>query len=243
MKRKKVMLALTACALASMVSLSGTMAYLASTSSKTNTFTLASGKTELEEPNWSEKAADHMVPCQTVAKDPKVTTTSTVPMLAFLEVKVPTKEFTHVAADGERQASSVDTIFYCMNAAGDGKDTYNSNWLELDSYYEDAAGKVGSTAVNGGYQVKVFGYTKAIVKNGDKNGETESLFNYTQLKNMLEGELTGTTQAIQVTQYSIQAEYLTNPKTNKTITPANGVYGKDDLKEALSMAKKDAVKN
>lgn len=240
---KKAVLAAATCVLAGMMSLGGTMAYLASTSAKTNTFVLTGGKTTLEEPSWNEDNAKNMVPCQTVAKDPKVTTDSTVPMLAFLEVKVPTKEFTHVAIDGEKQAKSVDTIFTCKEAETDEQDTYDADWIELDSHYEDASGKTVDAAVDGGYQVKTFGYKKSIVKSGSKNGETSSLFKYTQLKNMLEGELTGTTQTIHVAQYSIQADYLTNPTTKKTITATNGNYEKADLTAALSMAKKDAVIN
>lgn len=241
--KKKLTLAAAACALAGMMSLGGTMAYLASTSTKTNTFTLVGGKTTLEEPNWKEENAKNMVPCQTVKKDPQVTTDSTVPMLAFLEVKVPTKSFTHVDADGTKQAKSVDTIFTCKEAETDTKDTYNADWIELESHYEDATGKTVDTATDGGYQVKTFGYKKSIVKSGSTNGATSSLFNYTQLKNMLEGELTGTTQTIKVAQYSIQAEYLTNTQTQKTITATNGVYDKESLTAALSMAKKDAVAN
>jgi len=137
MNKKRVIATLAACGLVGVLAIGGTMAYLTSTQSATNTFTVGKVNVELNEPNFpgvdeddedpSDPEVDpnkdtddngipdineHQVPNQETNKDPKLTNTGVSDSVVFFKVTVPVREFTHVASDGTVGEKSRDELYY-----------------------------------------------------------------------------------------------------------------------------------
>ena len=88
--RTKRRAGIAAGALAAMLAIGGTVAYLTASDSVVNRFELDTNmQTKVVEPGWVPEAGKGIVPTQTVAKDPAVKNTGTVSQYVALKVKAP----------------------------------------------------------------------------------------------------------------------------------------------------------
>jgi len=113
-KKKQILMAVGACAIAGVMGVSGMLAYLTDNESHTNTFSVdGSSSIDLTEPNWPKEDNDHdgvpdetelIVPNQEIAKDPMVTNTGEQnDVVVFMRVTVPVKDVTLAADNGQIQ--------------------------------------------------------------------------------------------------------------------------------------------
>lgn len=89
MKKKSILLAVTAVMLVCAMSIGGMLAYFTDTTeTKENTFTVGNVEIELKEPAWNEKEEHVLMPGTTFAKDPTVTNTGSEPAYMFLTIDI-----------------------------------------------------------------------------------------------------------------------------------------------------------
>lgn len=87
MSKKKLTIA--AIVLALVLLIGGLIAYFTDEKTTSNVFTLGNVTITLTEPSWVAANGQNMSPGKTVAKDPTVTNTGSMPAYVFVEVKVP----------------------------------------------------------------------------------------------------------------------------------------------------------
>ena len=97
------------------------MAYFTDTQEKVNHFTGGKIQIALQEPEWEKKAdqdknnipdeAEHMIPLQTITKDPKVQNTGINDAYTFLTVEIPCRELITVNADGMKNPPGMTPLY------------------------------------------------------------------------------------------------------------------------------------
>ena len=131
---KKRTLVVLAIALAAVIAVGGTLAYLATkTEIKNNVFTFADNiKGKLDEPNWNPNDAKNLTPGYEVKKDPMFTNTSDNGVDEYAAIQL---TFTNGAGV---KLSAADTVklLNCLNI------TWNPNWELMDGTLTTAAGVV-----------------------------------------------------------------------------------------------------
>jgi len=70
--------------------ISGTLAYLTSTDTATNTFTVGNVSIDLEEPSWDPSKTPTLLPGVEIAKDPQIKNTGSTEAWVWMEITVPT---------------------------------------------------------------------------------------------------------------------------------------------------------
>lgn len=115
-------------ALVGTLALAGIGAYFTGTDTVENKFDISAGLTDkitVVEENWDTTdadtngipdAAEHVVPLQTIAKDPVVKNESDVEAWLFCQIKVPTASVSVVGEDGTPEAAASHELFtYTVN--------------------------------------------------------------------------------------------------------------------------------
>lgn len=174
----------------------------------TNRFTATSLDIELIEENYdslTERQRTTLVPNALLDKDPKVKNTDRTDAFVFIKVTVPVQSVTYVAPDGTRGTKAPQEIFYLKTTSDQNEESSSFNtandgehWVRLESA-EDGADLSGTT------RSYVFGYSVYL----SPDETTETLFDYIQLKNILQDELDPSASLfVNVEAYGIQADYL-----------------------------------
>lgn len=180
-KRGKVRAAVASCALAAMLAIGGTAAYLTAQDSVVNEFELDTNMAiDLTEPSFDSTQPMEVVPAQPVAKDPTVTNTGTVEQYAIVQVKIPV--FTgSVAGEDGKSVDVVDHDLYTFVA--------NEGWEQL-----------GEAAVEDGYRTYTYGYTDSLA-----GSDSATLFDSVTVANLTKSIELGSYD-IPVNAYAIQKQ-------------------------------------
>ena len=203
MRKKRIWKHITVIALAvaaATAAIGGISAYFTDIQEKTNTLTVGSVKTDLEEPEWEDVPSDEktdITPNQTIKKDPRITNTGANDAYAFLEIQVPVKKIITVGPDGKKLPAADTELF-----------TYkvNDGWVQVRSSDITTSGKVTARSYVYAYGTK----TQCTVL---KKGETTTpLFDSVTLVNAIEGQIDEETLNIPVKSYAIQAEHIGESK-------------------------------
>lgn len=185
---------------AATAAIGGISAYFTDTQEKTNTLTVGSVKTDLEEPEWEDVPSDEktdITPNQTIKKDPRITNTGANDAYAFLEIQVPVKKIITVGPDGKKLPAA-DTELFAYKV--------NDGWVQVRSSDITTSGKVTARSYVYAYGTK----TQCTVL---KKGETTTpLFDSVTLVNAIEGQIDEETLNIPVKSYAIQAEHIGESK-------------------------------
>ena len=180
-KRGKVRAAVASCALAAMLAIGGTAAYLTATDSVVNEFELDTNMAiDLTEPSFDSTQPMDVVPAQPVAKDPTVTNTGTVEQFAIVQVKIPV--FTgSIAGEDGKSVDVTDHDLYSFTA--------KAGWEQL-----------GTATVADGYRTYTYGHTASLAAN-----DTATLFDSVTVANLTKS-VTLASYDIPVNAYAIQKQ-------------------------------------
>lgn len=184
-------------ALAGTLALAGIGAYFTGTDTVENKFSISDGLTDkitVVEDNWDTTdadgnnipdAAEHVVPLQTIAKDPVVKNESDVDAWLFCQVKVPTASVSVVGEDGAPQAAASHELFTY---------TVNEGWTES-----------GTPVVADGYTTHTYLYNTKVAANSQT---AKAVFDNVTLINLVEAQGVAGADQIDVIGHGIQAEGL-----------------------------------
>ena len=214
--KKKLALAVAACALSLTLAFGGTLAYMTDTEGATNTMTVGRVHIELEEPGYPGNDSDevkNIIPNQEVVKDPQIENTGNNDALVFLRVEVPQEEFTELDANNNVGEKKLQDLFKLKGLS--------ENWeLIKTETSTDADGKTKTSYV--------YGYKKTLAK----NSTTDKLFQKVQMKNSIENDLEGNVEDIIITAGAIQATDI----PDVDLTPgSDGTMSKDVLDQVYTI--------
>lgn len=203
MRKKRIWKHITVIALAmaaATAAIGGISAYFTDTQEKTNTLTVGSVKTDLEEPEWEDVPTDEktdITPNQTIKKDPRITNTGSNDAYAFMEIQVPVKKIITVGTDGKKLPAADTELF-----------TYqiNDGWVKVQSSDITTSGNVTARSYIYAYGTET---ECTVLKKGET---TPPLFDSVTLVNAIEGQIDEETLNIPVKSYAIQAEYIGESK-------------------------------
>lgn len=88
--------------------ISGTLAYLTSTDTATNTFTVGNVSIDLEEPNWNPENIPALLPGVKIEKDPQITNTGRTDAWVWMEITLPTDLMTYI--DWNKEAWDMSSV-------------------------------------------------------------------------------------------------------------------------------------
>jgi predicted ribosomally synthesized peptide with SipW-like signal peptide len=246
---KKLMISLAACGLIIAAGARTSLAFLTDYKEKTNTFTVGEVKISLTEPKYEEeeKTRPPMVPNSEIKKDPTIENVGAIDEIAFVAFDIPMANVIISNANGTvNEAAHVELFEF----RGEDPLTYtstasvNEGWKLVSKTVAADVDKDQDGCPD--YVTYVYGYNKVIKatsaaspSDADSAEETSSdatvppVFSYVRLRNVLEGQLTGSTLDIPVRAYAIQADYLQeeNNGVNETIDFNADNIDKDTLAE------------
>lgn len=162
-----------------------------------NKFDISAGLTDkitVVEENWDTTdadtngipdAAEHVVPLQTLAKDPVVKNESDVEAWLFCQIKVPTANVSVVGEDGTPEAAASHELFTY---------TVNEGWTES-----------GTPVVADGYTTHTYLYNTKVAANSQT---AKAVFDDVTLINLVEAQGVAGPDQIDVIGHGIQAEGL-----------------------------------
>ncbi len=174
--------------------ITGALAYLTATDSKTNTFTVGNVAIELTEPNWVDANGLNIVPGETVAKDPTIKNTGRNDAYVYAMITIPKADGVDVNENGTVTSQDDYQLF-----------TYevNEGWTLIDS-------KVDSGDVNNYY---LYAYNTALTP----DQSTPAVFDEVTFGNITEGQIASDEYInILVDAYAIQSDYYNGEATNAT---------------------------
>jgi predicted ribosomally synthesized peptide with SipW-like signal peptide len=231
---KKLMISLAACGLIIAAGARTSLAFLTDYKEKTNTFTVGEVRISLEEPNYTPDKNPPMVPNSEIKKDPTIANVGAIDEIAFVAFDIPMANVILSNANGTVNEAAHEELF---EFRGDDPLTYtspetsvNAGWTFISKTVAEDLDKDQDGCPD--YVTYVYGYNKVIKatsaaspSDADSAEETSSdaavppVFSYVRLRNILEGQLTGSTLDIPVRAYAIQADYLQEEKNgvNETI--------------------------
>lgn len=182
---KRIGLAATCGTVACALGVGTAAAYLTGTSTTTSPFTLDTNlKITLTEPAFNANNAKALKPYQSVAKDPTVTNTGTVPAYIAVDIKVPVFNGKAFKDGAVTSLTNEDLFGYSVNAG----------WT-----------LVGTPKLEEGYRTYRYVYNNVLAA----NASTSSVFDSVRLANLTED--VGIQQTnVDVTAYAIQAEGFTS---------------------------------
>ena len=219
-----------AAALAGVMMIGGTFAFLTDSADKTNKFTIGNVDIEVKEEKYDEADGKNenknIVPLQYVSKDPKVIVNSSVPTIVYLKVTVPIEEVSVANPEtgivGEKTKQEIYDIY--KNTGTEENESlvpgFSSNWTQLSA----------TADIEQGYKTYVFGY-KTVLDGTDGKNTTDTLFDKVQLKNIVSSspkELEKLNMNIQIDAYAIQASYVTGT-SEKDVREAGNTINDADL--------------
>lgn len=227
-KRKIVALVATVMALGGVGTVmavnQGTLAYFTDYDHEKNIFTTGKVDIDLTEPNWPGNQ-ENVVPGDIFTKDPTITNKDSVPVCAYLQVKVPVANVTMVNDDGSRTPKADHQLL--TYGCGETADTVSGTEVALDAKHGLVANinnnkadgwtlvksEETTTGIAGAvkrYNVYTYSYN-SVLEQGDV---TTALFSKVRMMNVIEGELDNTVLEMPIKAYAIQAAHTgTAPST------------------------------
>ena len=213
MKKNRVISIIAIIALLLILAVAGIFAYLTSTDTASNKFTVGKVTIDLKEDSWDNAPdtdndgvpdfAENIVPNQTIAKDPKIKNTGENPAYVYLKVTVPVKNVVVANPDGTKKAKA-DTELFTY--------TKKSGWVELER------GEVKDSSNNVTAHTYVYYYDGVL----EKNAETPTLFDNVTFANVIDGQIDAPgNYQVEVEAYAIQSNNLSG---NPTIQNAYSIY-------------------
>lgn len=195
--RKRVILAMLACALIAVTAIGGVLAYFTDAESTVNTFTVGKISLELREPGWNPEEGENLIPGQTVRKDPQIFNDGVNDEYVFMTVTIPYAYVETANADGSRKAAA-DTELFGYTA--------NVGWTQLARTVNQEAKTVEYLYV-WGTQDQCTALTKGSL--------TAALFDEVTFANVIEDQgIEETVQNIVVCAYGIQTENVNGGSSN-----------------------------
>ena len=169
--------------LAALLGPGATLAYMTDSENTVNTVDPAKLSLRLDEPAFID--GQKMRPGDSIAKDPEVTNTDSVPMLVFLTVEVPEADVRTVDPETKKIIESREHELFSYDVS--------DSWRLLDSYFVEERCAVAY----------VYGYLEVLPR-----GETTApLFNSVTFLNILEGEIAkGTVLTVDLNAFGIQSD-------------------------------------
>ena len=197
----------------------GTLSYFTDKVTVGTVFTFGNVEIIPNEPSYPpENPPD--TPNEETPKNPLIANNGTEVCIVFMEVKVPVATFTLVNEDGTKGEEVTTEVFWLKaNGGADNTNSFNDinnngNWVPLSTVKGTADGEYTSYLF--GYRIPLEGTEDRVGNVLDPSEEelakldkTHSLFDKAQIKNYLEGTLSGSYSII-VNSYGIQAEYLSD---------------------------------
>lgn len=160
-------------------------AYLTGIATAENPFTLDTDlRIELAEPSFSPSAAKDLKPLQSVAKDPTITNTGSVPAYVAADVKVPVFSGSAIKDGAVVDLTDADLFSYALN----------SGWKQI-----------GEAKVADGFRTYRYVYDAELTA----GAKTSSVFDAVTLANLTEDVGISET-TIDITAHAIQSEGFTN---------------------------------
>lgn len=218
---KKTKSILAALSIATVVGVSGILAYLTDKDDATNNFSIGQVKIDLQEDSWDNATdtddngipdfAENIVPNQTINKDPKVKNIGLNDAYVYLKVKVPVATVVTANADGtlKNGGTATKTPLFTYTVAT------NSKWKPIASQTDE------TDSENTGYYTYVYYYNETVAP----NATTETLFNTVTYANIASNDPdaagTITEAQIDVEAYAIQKDQL---PANTSIEGAYTIY-------------------
>ena len=186
---KKLKKILPAAAVAGILAIGGTSAYLTDKDSAVNEFTVGKVTIDLEEPSWKPEEQTKIVPLDEIPKDPQIVNTGSNDAYVYLEVRVPVEDLVTAAEDGTRNPLASTQLF-----------TYqiNDQWKLIHSESEEYA------------NTYVYAYQK-ILQPGET---TQTLFDQVVFANIIEGQIDNTILEMPVHAYAIQSDHTSEKNTS-----------------------------
>ena len=217
MKKNRVISIIAIIALLLILAVAGIFAYLTSTDTASNKFTVGKVTIDLKEDSWDDAPdtdndgvpdfAENIVPNQTIAKDPKIKNTGENPAYVYLKVTVPVKKVVVANSDGTVSSRTpVDTELFTY--------TKKTGWTEIES----ERGEVKDSSNNVTAHTYVYYYNTAL----EKNAETTTLFDTVTFVNVIDNQVDAPgNYHVDVDAYAIQSNNLSG---NPTIPAAYSIY-------------------
>lgn len=207
MKKNKVIGIISIIALLSILIVSGTSAYLTSTDTINNTFTIGNVKIKILEPTWQDEEvvdtdddgipdfAENIVPNNTIPKDPQIENIGENDAYVYMKVTIPAKKIITAAKDGKilNNGEAVDTPLFTYDI--------DSNWTEITSAIDTTTNDSDEVTE----YIHVYYYNKKI----EKGEKTTALFNSVTFANIIDGQLESLSSCnIKIDAYAIQSDNL-----------------------------------
>lgn len=182
---KKITVAATCGALASLLGISAAAAYLTGAVEAINPFTINTDlKVEITEPAFSTEAAANILPAQTVPKDPTITNAGSIPVYVAADVKIPVFTGSAMIEGVNTDMTNADLFSYAVN----------------DGWEQD-----GEAQLKDGYRTYRYIYTSKL----EPKASTKSIFDEVTLANLTQDAGISTT-SVDISAYAIQSEGFTN---------------------------------
>lgn len=208
-KKKKTMATIGACALllgaGAIFMVSGIKAYLTSTDTVTNTFTVGEVTIDTLEPNYPGNGSDEvtdMVPREEVEKDPQIKNTGKNRAVAFIRVDIPIDYVITADEDGNQFPIQNRELFDYRTKDG----TFNSiheEWIQIEETFYKGDDVVPSIK-EADKVSRLYGYHEVV----EEGYTTVPIFDVVRLINVIEGQIDNTVQDIKITSYAIQADNI-----------------------------------
>lgn len=198
---------------------SGIRAYLTSTDTVTNMFTVGEVTIDTVEPNYMGNGSDEvtdMVPREEVKKDPQIKNTGKNRIMAFIRVDIPVSNIMTADEAGNRQPRKNREMFDFRTTEGAYNSVHNE-WILIDTTYLNADNREVPNIDSANKVSRLYGYYQVV----EEGYTTVPIFDVVRLINAIEGEADNTVQDIKITSYAIQAdniEGLTEAFTTGTFT-------------------------
>ena len=159
----------------------------------------------------SAEERSELVPNKQVEKDPRILNVEQADAFVFLKVTVPVVKATDVEPDGTKTVKQRQELFRIKTERKKDKNNrdtdFNTYTDENDYYWIELPECEEGTDLSGQTRTYVFGYSVYL----ETDEYTETLFDYVQLKNIIQFEADANTpQNIRVQAYGIQTESLGN---------------------------------
>ena len=204
--KNKVMGVIAIIALVAISLVSGILAYLTSTDTATNEFTIGSVKIKLLEPKWNSEGVS-AVPNAVIPKDPQIKNIGENKAYVYLKVTIPVRKVKVANSDGTLESDeAISTPLFTYNVNKD-------DWKEITSASEEI--KNDSDEVT--EETHVYYYKEEL----EKNQTTSPLFKEVIFANIVDEPVEQSGKySVKVDAYAIQSENI----DDATIEGAYAIY-------------------
>lgn len=204
--KSKVMGVIAIIALVAISLVSGILAYLTSTDTATNEFTIGSVKIKLLEPTWNSEGVD-AIPNAVIPKDPQIKNTGENKAYVYLRVTIPVRNVKVANLDGtlvSDEATETPLFTYNVNS---------EDWTEITSASEEIKNDQDEVIEI----THVYYYKEEL----EKNQTTSPLFETVTFANIVDEPIEPLGKySIKVDAYAIQSENI----NDATIEGAYAIY-------------------